>query len=144
MGKFVNDLNMDEMLNRIKNNAAKIVLCNGQPATFNEAQTNVGSTVAGGGTARRLGEIAGLSSTKFTGPADGDASGRKLSKDQETGLNIDVTSTAADHVALVITTTSSTIGNELALVTTITAPQSVTAGNTATLNAFDLEVADPT
>lgn len=144
MAKFVNDTFMDELLNRLKNNGAKIVLCNGQPASFNEAQTNKGSTVAGGGTARRLGEK-NISSTVFTGPVNGDTNGRKLTKDQETNLTIDITSTGANHVALVITTTSSTvIGNELSLVTTISSPQDVTSGNTATINAFDLEVSDPT
>lgn len=145
MAKYVNDNNMDELLNRIKNNSAKIVLCNGQPATFNEAQTNKGTTVAGGGTARRLGEVAGLGSSLFTGPANGDTNGRKLTKNQVTGLSISVTSTGANHVALVCTTThSSVIGNELLLVTTISAPQDVTSGNTATINAFDLEISDPT
>jgi len=143
MAKFVNDNNMDELLNRVKNNAIRIVLCNGQPANYNEAQTNKGSTVAGGGTARRLGQKT-ISSTTFTGPANGDTSGRKVTKDQETSLSIDVTSTGANHVALVTSSTHSTsIGNELTLVTTISSPQDVTSGNTATINAFDLEVNDP-
>lgn len=138
MAKFVNDNNMDYLLNRIKTMANRIVLCNGQPASYAEAQTNKGSTVSGGGTARRLGE-ATVASSHWTGPSNGDVSGRKLRKNAVTGLSINVTSTGANHVAIVSTT-----GTELLLVTTISAPQDVTSGNTATINLFDLEIADPT
>lgn len=139
MAKFSNDLNADELLNRIKNNTAEIVLCFGQPANYNEATTNVGSTVPGGGTARRLGHST-MSSTRFTGPAAGDVNGRKLTTNQQTGVPIDITSSSADHVSLITTSTAS----ELLVVTTITTPQAVSSGNTATINAFDYEVADPT
>jgi len=142
MAKFSNDNNMDELLNRIKNNYSKIVLCNGQPANFNEAQTNKGSTVSGGGTARRLGEVNTDGATNITGPADGATSGRRITFDQITGLGIDVTSTGANHVAIVFTTTGGSVGDELGVVTTISSPQDVTQGNTATINAFDLEIAD--
>ncbi len=139
MAKFVLDAVMDEALNYIKNNSTNVVVCNGQPTTYNEAMTNKGTTVAGGGTARRLGHST-LSSTELT-VANGDTSGRKVTLAQKTGINIDVTSTGADHVALVNT---STAGNELLLVTTISSPQTVNSGNTATVNAFDDEIRDPT
>lgn len=139
MAKFSNDNNMDQLLNRIKSNAIQIVLCQGQPASYAEATTDLGSTVAGGGTARALGEST-LGTGSFTGPVNGDVSGRKLTVDQVTGLNVDVTSTNADHVAII----SSSTATELILVTTISSPQPVTSGNTATINAFDYEVADVT
>ena len=141
MAKFSNDLNMDELLNRLKADVKKIVLCQGQPASFNEAITDLGSSVAGGCSTcgRALGEST-LSTANFTGPAAGDTNGRKLTVNQVTGLAIDNTSTNADHVALISTTT----GTELIVVTTITTPQPVTSGNTATINAFDYEVADVT
>lgn len=140
MAKFVNDNMMDALLDRVILNANSIVLCEGQPVNRNEAITDLGTTVPGGGTARALGENA-ITSADFTGPQAGDSNGRKYIKNQETGLNIDVTSTNADHVAIV---TSTTALSELLLVTTITSPQPVTSGNTATINAFDHEVADPT
>jgi hypothetical protein len=141
MAKFSNDLNMDELLARLKANVKLIVLCQGQPVSFNEAITDLGSSVAGGCSTcgRALGETT-LSTADFTGPADGDANGRKLTINQVTGLAVDVTSTNAAHVALVTTTTAT----ELMVVTTITTPQPVTSGNTATINAFDYEVADVT
>lgn len=141
MAKYSNDLNMDELLNRLKNNVKSIVLCQGQPTSFGEAIVDLGSSVPGGCSTcgRALGEST-LGTGDFTGPQAGDASGRKLIVNQVTGLNIDVTSTNAAHVALISTTT----GTELMVVTTITTPQPVTSGNTATINAFDYEVTDVT
>jgi hypothetical protein len=60
--------------------------------------------------------------------------------DQVTGLSITVTSTLADHVAIVSSTTASL----LLLVTTISNSQAVTTGNTATINSFTHRVADAT
>ncbi len=141
MAKFSNDLNMDELLNRLKNNVKLIVLCQGQPISFLEAKVDLGASVPGGCSTcgKALGETT-LTSANFTGPQAGDTSGRELQVNQVTGMDIDVTSTNAAHVALVTTTTAA----ELMVVTTITTPQPVTSGNTATINAFDYEVTDVT
>jgi hypothetical protein len=129
MAKFVLDAVLDTALNEIINNADQLVICSGQPATYADATTDDGS----GGNA--LGETA-IAGADFTGPADGDTNGRKLTVNQQTGITVDVTGTA-DHVAIVDDTNS-----RLLLVTTISS-QSVSSGGTADVNAFDQEIADP-
>ena len=128
MAKFVLDAVMDAALNEVINKADQLVICAGQPTTYSDATTDSGS----GGNA--LGEVA-ITSADFTGPADGDASGRKLTVNQQTGITIDVTGTA-DHVAIV-----DDAGSRLLLVTTISS-QSVSSGGTADVAAFDQEIAD--
>jgi len=127
MPKYVTDTILDAALNYLKNNADQLVLCAGQPATYADATTDSGS----GGNA--LGETA-IGAADIT-LADGDTSGRKATVAQQSGITIDVDGTW-DHVAIVDDTNT-----ELLLVTTVSA-QSVTAGNTATVNAFDEEIAD--
>ena len=74
--------------------------------------------------------------TDFTGPANGDTSGRKLTSNQHTGITVDTTGTAT-HIALADSATS-----KLLFVTTCTS-QALTAGNTVTIPAWDDEIADP-
>lgn len=128
MAKFAADTLMDQALNYVVNNGDLLVMCNGQPATHADATTDNGS----GGNA--LGETT-ITSADYTGPADGDTSGRKITVNQQTGVDVDV-SADCDHVA--VTDTNNT---ELLLVTTVTT-QTLTAGNTATINAFDYEIQD--
>lgn len=127
MAKFLADAVLDAALTDLET-ADQLVICEGQPATYAAATTDQGA----GGDA--LGEIA-IDSSDFT-KANGDTSGRKTTIAQQTNVDIDVTSSGADHVALVDDGNS-----ELLLVTTMTS-QAVTAGNTATVNAFDLELLD--
>ena len=126
MAKFLSDTVLDAALDVIATSDT-LIICAGEPADYTDATTDSGS----GGHA--LGEVT-VTSGDFT-KADGDTSGRKITCAQQTGVTIDVTGTA-DHVALVDVGTTT-----LLAVTTITS-QSVTAGNTATINAFDLEIAD--
>lgn len=130
MAKTVDDTVLDAALNQIKTTADKLVVCIGAPATYAEANAN-------SPTGKRCGQRA-VTSANFTGPANGDASGRKLGVNQQTGITVDVSGTA-DHVALVDDTAS-----VLLAVTSLSASQPVTAGNSMTVNAFDLEIADPT
>jgi len=130
MTKTVDDTVLDGALNVIKTTADNIVVCIGAPTTYTEATTN-------SPTGKRCGTKA-ITSADFTGPANGTTSGRKLTSNQATGINVDVTGTA-DHVALVDNTASI-----LLAVTSLSASQAVTSGNTMTVNAFDLEIADPT
>lgn len=127
MAKYVTDTILDEALSYLKNNADQIVLCDGQPANYSDATTDSGS----GGNA--LGEGA-VDSSDFS-LADGDSSGRKVTVAQQTGITIDVDGTW-DHVAIIDDGNS-----ELLLVSTVSS-QTATAGNTATVNAFDEEIAD--
>lgn len=130
MTKTVADAVLDGALNIIKNTADNIVVCIGAPTTYAEATTN-------SPTGKRSGTKA-ITSGDFTGPANGTTSGRKLTSNQATGITVDVSGTV-DHVALVDNTAS-----VLLAVTSLSASQAVTAGNTMTVNAFDLEIADPT
>jgi hypothetical protein len=93
MGKAVVDAVYDAALNEVINNADQAVVCTTEPADYTAATTDEGS----GGVA--LGEVS-ISSTNFTGPADGDTSGRKLTLDSLSGVGVDVTGVAG-HVALV-------------------------------------------
>lgn len=142
MPKFANDLNADALLDRIKAQGKRILLMETAPSSFQDAVGALGTTLAGLSTTI-LGKLIGdstLSTTGFTGPTTAATDGRKMQINQVTGLAIDNTSTGAQHVGIVTTTTAS----ELMFVTTITSPQPVTSGNTATINAFNYTVRDVT
>ena len=124
MAKLVHDDVLDSALNYIKNNSTRICVCNAQPTTYTEAVTTYKLAIK---------TIVG---TDFTGPANGDTSGRKLTSNQHTGITVDTTGTAT-HIALADSATS-----KLLFVTTCTS-QALTAGNTVTIPAWDDEIADP-
>lgn len=127
MAKFVHDDVMDNGLS-VFATADKLIICEGQPTTYTQATT----LKSGGG--KRLAQQT-IDSGDFTGPADGDSSGRKITVNQQTGITIEESGTA-DHVALVDDGAS-----KLIAVTTMTS-QAVTAANTATVNAWKDEIAD--
>lgn len=127
--KLLDNTVFDAALNQIRNSADKLIVCIGAPANYADATTN-------SPTGNRSGETA-VTSADFTGPANGDVSGRKLTVNQQSGIDVDAGGTA-DHVALVDDTAS-----VLLAVTSLNASQVVTAGNSMTVNAFDLEIADP-
>lgn len=77
----------------------------------------------------------GLTAGSFTGPVNGDVSGRKVTKNLENGLT--VTNTGTVLFAALCTE------SVLLYVTTVTS-QVVTAGNTANTPAFKIEFTDPT
>lgn len=130
MAKFLHDDVLDALLNAIKNNATRISVCESQPTTYAEATTNKGS----GG--YKL-AIKTITSSDFTGPVAGDTSGRKLTSNQHNSITVDVSGTAA-YVALCDATNS-----KLLLVTTCSSV-AITAGNSITINSFDIEVGSPT
>ena len=125
MSKFVPDATIDAMLAVIANAVDRIDICSTQPTTYTEAT----STYSLGNVALTLG--AGNGDWTL---ANGDVSGRKLTMAQQTGVSIG-TSGSAQHIAGTDGTST------LWFVTTCTS-QSVTSGNTATINAFDIEVLD--
>lgn len=120
---FLHDDIMDAGLNVIKNNTEKLWICSALPATFAEAS----STYA-------LGYKA---TPAFTGPANGDASGRKLTVDAITGGTVSGTGTAT-HWALTDDSESKLLAAQ-----ELNASQGVTSGNTFSLTAFDIELPDP-
>lgn len=119
MAKFANDSVLDAPLDKIAT-ATQIIVCTTQPADRAAAlSTALASTSVSGG--------------DFT-KADGTPSGRQVTVAQKS--NVAVTATGnAQHVALVD-------GTDLLYVTTVTA-QTLTNGNTVTLPAWKITVADP-
>jgi hypothetical protein len=109
MAKSVHNDVLDAALNHIKTNATQVVLCSGEPASF------------AGIAAVALADVA-VDSSDWTGPADGDTSGRKLTG---TGTHLAV---ATASVLLYVTTTSST---------------AVAGGGTVDIGTWKIEIADP-
>ena len=122
MGASVSDDVLDAALNEIAT-STRCCVCSTEPTTYTEAITTY--------------KLADVDSITFTGPANGDASGRKIAFDAENAVPIDSSGTAL-HVALV------DVGNTaLQCVTTCTS-QVLTGGGTVNIPAFDMEIADPT
>jgi hypothetical protein len=124
MAKTLDDSVIDGSLNIVKNGATQMCICSAQPTTYTQATATY-----------MLALKTGLTSGSFTGPADGDSSGRKLTKSAETGITVTNSGTA-----LYVAFCSASV---LLLVDTITS-QVVTAGNTINTPAFKYEIADPT
>lgn len=126
MAKSTHNDVFDAMLNYLKNNATRLVLCNAQPTTFTEA--NATFAVA---------DVT-IDSSDFTGPADGDTSGRKITVNPQSAVDVDVTDPGGtNHVALLDVDDS-----KLLYVTT--APDvAVDASGTVDIGAWDIEIADP-
>ena len=116
-GEMVDDSVLDAAL-AVVATATEGYTCNAAPTTRAEAITN---------------DLADFT-PDFGTIANGDSSGRKQPVNQVTGITID-TSDTATHIAL-------TTGALLLYVTTCT-PQALTASNTLTVNAWDIEIADP-
>lgn len=123
MAKWQNDIVLDEGLSYIQDNVTEVYVCSSQPADRAAAITAALATKTG------------LTSGDFTGPADGDVSGRKITADAQSSLNVDVTGDAT-HIALCTGTT-------LVYVTTSTT-QGLTSGNTVNIPAWDVEFLDVT
>lgn len=122
MGKFVDNDVFDNGLNYVKNNATEMYLTDGQPA-------DRAAAIAGA-----LASKTGLTSGSYTGPADGDVSGRKITKSAESGINVSVTGNV-NHVTLC---SASKI-----LIITVVTEQPVTAGNSINTPAYKFELKDP-
>ena len=123
MAKWANDQVMDAALAEVAE-ATTLLVTSSQPADRAAAL------------AAALADIAvtpGDGNGDFT-IGDGDTSGRKLTVAQQTDFPVDTTGTAT-HVCLID-------GTRLLYVTTCTS-QGLTAGNTVTVPAWDIEIADP-
>lgn len=122
MAKTVLNDVLDAALNVVKNSCNKITLLTGQPADF--AAANTGALV--------LASIT-VDSTDFT-IADGDTSGRKATVAEQAGTG------SAGGTATVIALLD-TVGSRLLYTTD--GSFVVTNGQAFTLQAFDIEIADP-
>ncbi len=83
MPHFLADAVYDSGLNLMKNNVNKIMLCQGQPATFSEANTNLGN-----GSGKKIGEVV-VDSSDFT-LADDALDGRRLTVAAQSSVAISV------------------------------------------------------
>jgi len=123
MAKSVHNDILDAALNYIKNNATRICVDSTEPTTYTQAETTY------------MLVIKTISSSDFTGPADGDTSGRKVTSNQHTDVTITNSGTAA-HIAFTVA------GSKLLFVTTCS-NQALVATNKVTVPAWDIEIADP-
>jgi hypothetical protein len=124
MAKTLDDSVIDGSLNIVKNGATQLCLCSAQPTTYAQATATYMLVLK-----------TGLTSGSFTGPADGDTNGRKLTVNATTGTSVTNGGTAV-YVALCS-------ASVLLFVDTCTS-QVLTAGNTCNTPAFKWEIADPT
>ena len=125
MAKTVHNDVLDAALNYIKNNCNKMVACSQQPTTFTEAN----STYA-------LADVS-MSSSDFTGPADGDTSGRKITVNAKSNVPVDVQGDPAVIVLL------DTVNSKILYTTDEGSSQTIYVGNNANFPAWDIELADP-
>lgn len=125
MGKSIHNDVLDQSLNYIKNNATRLAVCSAEPTTYTEAITTY-----------KLADV-DIDSSDFTGPSDGDVSGRKIRINAQGDVPVDSSGTAT-HIALVDVTNT-----KLLLVTTCTS-QAIVASSTVDVPAFDYELPDPT
>ena len=127
MGKLVPDAILDAMLDLIANGVDRIDICKDTPVDYSTATTagthSLGSVVV----------TAGVGGGDWT-RANGDTNGRKITMAQQTGVSIGTSGTAT-HIA-------GTDGSSVFWFATTCTSQAVTAGNTATINAFDIEISD--
>lgn len=123
MAKLVADSVLDAALNLIKTTADRLILCSAQPVNF------------AGVAAVNLAQAA-VTSASFTGPADGDVSGRKLTVNAQADVDVTTTGTG-DHVCLVDDTTST-------LLYVTTCPNvNVDSNGVVDLGSWKIELADP-
>lgn len=86
--KYANDAIMDAGLNEVKNNATLLTVCSQPPTTRTEAVSTF-----------MLADIA-IDSGDFTGPANGDTDGRKVTVGAQSGVTVD-NSGIGTHIAIV-------------------------------------------
>ena len=120
MADFVHDDVLDAAVSEIADNATILHICSSQPPNY----AGIASVTLGN-----------KSTPTFTGPADGDTSGRKITVDAITDGSVTATGTAS-HFAIAD-------GSRLLAAGDLAASQGVTSGNTFTLAAFDIEIPDP-
>lgn len=119
MAKWANDSVLDALLDKVAT-ANQLLVCSSQPASRATALSASLADVSVDG-----GDFA---------KAAGSPNGRKLTVSQQSNVPVDSTGSAT-HVALVD-------GSDLLYVTTVTA-QTLTSGNTVTVPAWTITIADP-
>lgn len=139
MAKNVHDNILDAALNYLKANANRLIVLNAEPTG---ASAYANAVAAADSSGFKLADVT-ISASDFTGPADGDTSGRKVAVNAQSSISIDGVTGAdsATHVALV--KQSSSASSQLVLYTTTCTSQSLTGGNKVNTPAWDIELRDP-
>lgn len=128
MAKAVLDEVLDAALNHLKNESKRLTATSGAaPTTFTQAVSTL-----------KLAYVV-ISAGTWGSPVNGDVSGRKIIVPQVTSVPVSATGSAT-HVNLVDTSG----GGKLLYTTEVSATQQLTAGNTMTFEAWDIEIRDPT
>jgi hypothetical protein len=126
MGKMVNDLVLDAAFQYLEDNATQLSVCKDTPTTYSNATTEGNVMLA----------IHTVSAADFT--IGNGATGRMTTIAAQAAIEVLATGSAT-HVAL-----SSAVGaSQLLYVTTCTS-QVLTDGNTVTVPAWTITIADPT
>jgi len=120
---FLHDDLLDLALQALEDTVENLYITSAEATTYAEAQTTY-----------KLGTKA---SPAFTGPVNGDSSGRKTTIDAITDGTVDATGTAT-HWALTDNSAS-----KLLATGSLSASQAVTSGNTFSLTAFAVTIPDP-
>lgn len=141
MAKNVHDNMLDAALNYLKSNANRLVVLTAEP-TGASAYSN--AITAKDSSGFQLAS-ATISASDFTGPADGDTSGRKIAVGAQSSMSIDgiAASSSATHVS-VVKFHASSASSQLVIYTTTCTTQSLTGGNKVNTPAWDIELRDPT
>ena len=124
MAKSIHNDLFDAALNYLKTYGNELTLCSAEPTSYTEAHTTY-----------KLADVV-LDTGDYTGPVDGDVSGRKITVNQQADVPVDATGTGT-HVAIVDTNNT-----KLLMVSTCNSIQ-VTSGNTVTIPQFSWELRDP-
>jgi hypothetical protein len=142
MAKNVHDDVLDAALDYLSANANRLVIMTAEAPTTASGYGNAQSDHKSSG--YRIAE-ATISGSDFTGPADGDTSGRKIAVNAQSSLSINgITSSgseSATHVALV--KQHSSASSQAVLYNTTCTSQSLTEGNKVNTPAWDIEIRDP-
>ena len=127
MSKSISDDVLDAALSLIANNGDKLCICSQQPTTYAQAITtyNIGTKSLAVGVGNGVYSI-----------TDGAGGGRMLTVAQQTAVSIANSGTSA-YVALCDS------ANQRLLFADLMAPNSLTAGNTATVDGFTYTINDP-
>src|SRR5262245_61079154 len=123
MGKFTDDTVLEAALAKVAT-ANRMTITSAQPANFAGIAALLLASAA---------QTPGVGGVSYSAYADGDVSGRKITVQAKTGVNVSNGGTAS-HVNL-------DDGTRLLHCTTFTG-QSVSAGNTINVAAYDVEFAD--
>jgi hypothetical protein len=140
MGKNVHNDVLDAALDYLVSNATRLTVLTSEPVG-SSAYANAEALVDSSGF--RLAQAV-ISASDFTGPADGDTSGRKIQVNAQSSMSIDgvASSGSASHVCLTKYHASS--GSlQAVLYTTTCTTQSLTGANKVNTPNWDIEIRDP-